>query len=86
MLRSAVIMVSIPLTAAEECNPICNRIYIPTCATDGVINRTFGNPCELDYYNCENPEKRKLSSLSQISQQFPYSFGVTQTHNVVKTS
>jgi len=63
-------MVSIALTAAEECSLICYMQYEPLCATYGDTIRTFSNPCELDVYNCLNPQTRKLSTLSQISHKF----------------
>uniref|UniRef100_V9GZ93 Lysozyme-Protease Inhibitor Protein n=1 Tax=Coptotermes formosanus TaxID=36987 RepID=V9GZ93_COPFO len=31
-------------------------IYAPICATDGVSQRTFSNPCDLKVYNCWNPD------------------------------
>jgi hypothetical protein len=79
-------MVIIALTAAEECSPICPLIISPICASDGVITRTFSNACEMNLYNCLNPGRRKLSTLSQTSNQFPYIFWVTPTATVVKTA
>jgi hypothetical protein len=35
--------------------------YKPVCAGDGISKPvTFGNPCELNYYNCVNPNKSEL--------------------------
>ena len=79
-------MVSITLTAAEECNQICYDIYAPICGSDGVNMKTFPNQCEMAVYNCNYPQSRKLSTLSQISHQISYTFWVTQAHNVVKTA
>jgi len=74
MLRSAVTMVFIALTAAEACPSVCYLTYAPICATDGVNERIFSSSCMMNLYNCEHPQSSKLSALSQISHQFPYTF------------
>nr|2N17_A Chain A, Lysozyme-Protease Inhibitor Protein [Coptotermes formosanus] len=40
----------------EDCQLFCPMIYAPICATDGVSQRTFSNPCDLKVYNCWNPD------------------------------
>jgi hypothetical protein len=47
--------------ADKICSPICTMEYNPLCAGDGVSKpRVFGNRCGFEYYNCANPDKRKL--------------------------
>ncbi|KAF9095461.1 Serine protease inhibitor Kazal-type 5 [Mortierella sp. GBA35] len=44
------------------CNKVCAEIYQPVCAKlqSGAV-KTFGNACELNNFNCENPtEKAQL--------------------------
>jgi hypothetical protein len=49
------------ISAQEDCDIACPRIYWPVCATDGVIYESFASSCYLRQYNCQNPQGRKLS-------------------------
>jgi hypothetical protein len=47
--------------AENTCSPICSMEYNPVCAGDGVSEpKIFGNPCQFEYHNCANPDKRKF--------------------------
>ncbi|KAG0267333.1 hypothetical protein BGZ95_002866 [Linnemannia exigua] len=52
---------------ATACPTACPMIYKPVCAKlQSSESRTFGNSCELNVFNCENPnEKAKLVSKAE---------------------
>ena len=56
------------LAVAENiCSPICTMEYNPVCAGDGVSKPViFGNPCEFNYHNCANPDKRKFHKNCEL--------------------
>lgn len=44
----------------DKCNIVCLAVYQPVCAINlQGIEQQFGNQCELDGYNCRNPNNRK---------------------------
>ncbi|ORZ04207.1 hypothetical protein BCR41DRAFT_363034 [Lobosporangium transversale] len=53
----ALIMPSSVQTAPTKCPHSCITIYDPVCAKSTLtgVMRTFGNPCELNKYNCMHP-------------------------------
>lgn len=42
---------------------MCTENYEPFCAADANGNeQTFGNQCELDSHNCQNPNNGRLNN------------------------
>lgn len=64
--HSNIIIILLEYTVAYEgecnhCNVACIEIYDPVCTVDADGNeKTWGNSCELESYNCRYPNNRTL--------------------------
>jgi len=53
--------------AKKDCNIICPFIFLPTCGYNGKSYQVFGNPCEMNVFNCMKNEHFISTLMSECN-------------------